>query len=217
MTEQNYSAMRAAMVSSQLRTNNVNDPRVIAAFERVARERFVPAERRSLAYVDVPVSLGQGRALNPAMATARLLTEAMLSPVDKLLLIGASTGYAAAVIAELVGSVVAVEEDEHLLALAQQNLAGDDRVTLVAGPLAAGCQAGAPYDVIIIDGAVESVDDRIIGQLADGGRLLAGVDDAGVTRLVSGRRVGNICPLISFADVETVRLPGFARAKSFAF
>ena len=217
MTEQNYSAMRAAMVSSQLRTNNVNDPRVIAAFERVARERFVPAERRALAYVDVPVSLGQGRALNPAMATARLLTEAMLSPVDKLLLIGAATGYAAAVIAELVGSVVAVEEDEHLLALAQQNLAGDDRVTLVAGPLAGGCPASAPYDVIVIDGAVESVDDQIIGQLADGGRLLAGIDDAGVTRLVSGRRVGNACPLIAFADVQTVRLPGFARPKSFAF
>ena len=217
MTEQNYSAMRAAMVASQLRTNNVSDPRVVAAFEAVARERFVPVERRALAYVDVQVPLGAGRALNPAMATARLLTEAMLSPVDKLLLIGAATGYAAAVAAELVGSVTAVEEDAHLFAQAQQNLAGDARIALVCGPLAAGCPAGAAYDVIVIDGAVEAVDARIIAQLADGGRLLTGLDDAGITRLASGRRIGNACPLIAFADVETVRLPGFARPKSFAF
>jgi protein-L-isoaspartate(D-aspartate) O-methyltransferase len=217
VTEQNYSAMRAAMVASQLRTNNVNDPRVVAAIEVVARERFVPAERRSLAYVDVPVPLGGGRALNAPMATARLLTEAKLSPVDKLLIVGAATGYAAAVAAELVGSVTAVEEDEALLAQAQVNLAGDACIVLAHGPLAAGWESGAPYDAIIIDGAVEQIGDAIIGQLAEGGRILAGLDDAGVTRLAAGRRVGNACPLIAFADVETVRLPGFNRPKNFTF
>jgi protein-L-isoaspartate(D-aspartate) O-methyltransferase len=217
VTEQNYSAMRAAMVASQLRTNNVSDPRVVVAMEAVARERFVPAERRALAYVDVPVPLGSGRALNAPMATARLLTEARLSPVDKLLIIGAATGYCAAVAAELAGSVTAVEENEALLAQAQANLVGDARVVLASGPLSEGWSVGAPYDVIIIDGAVEQVGDAIIGQLAEGGRILAGLDDAGVTRLATGRRVGTACPLTTFADVETVRLPGFSRPKSFTF
>ncbi len=217
MTEQNYSAMRAAMVASQLRTNNVSDPRVVDAIGAVARERFVPAERRALAYVDVPVPLSGGRALNAPIATARLLTEARLSPVDKLLIIGAATGYAAAVAAELVGSVTAVEEDAELLAQAEANLAGDDRIALVSGPLAAGWPASAPYDVIIVDGAVEQVDPRIIAQLADGGRLITGLDDGAVTRLAAGRKAGNSCTLITFADVETVRLPGFETPKGFAF
>jgi protein-L-isoaspartate(D-aspartate) O-methyltransferase len=209
VSEQNYSVMRAAMVSNQLRTNNVSDPKVVAAIEAVARERFVPAARRALAYVDLPVPLGGGRSLNAPMATARLLTEARLSPVDKLLIIGAATGYAAAVAAELAGSVTAVEEDRALLAEAQANLTGNDRVSLVLGPLAAGWQADAPYDVILIDGAVE--------QLVDGGRLLTGLDDGGITRLAAGRKANDLCALIAFADIETVRLPGFAKTRDFAF
>jgi protein-L-isoaspartate(D-aspartate) O-methyltransferase len=217
VTEQNYSAMRAAMVASQLRTNNVSDPRVVAAMESVARERFVPAERRALAYVDMPVPLGGGRALNVPMATARLLTEAKLSPVDKLLIIGAATGYAAAVAAELVDTVIAVEEDAALVAEARKNLAGNARVAIVDGPLVSGSQANGPYDVILIDGAVEHVGADIIAQLAEGGRLLTGIDDGAVTRLASGRKTGDICTLIAFADVETVRLPGFKTPKGFAF
>jgi protein-L-isoaspartate(D-aspartate) O-methyltransferase len=217
VTEQNYSAMRAAMVASQLRTNNVDDPRVVAAMEAVARERFVPAERRALAYVDMPVPLGGGRAMNSPMATARLLTEAELSPVDKLLIIGAATGYAAAIAAELVGSVTAVEEDEALLAQAHMNLAGDSRIAVVSGPLAVGYQANAPYDVIVIDGAVEQVSADIMAQLCEGGRLLTGIDDGGITRLAAGRKAGGACTLIAFADVEIVRLPGFETAKGFAF
>jgi protein-L-isoaspartate(D-aspartate) O-methyltransferase len=217
VTEQNYSAMRAAMVASQLRTNNVSDPRVVSAVENVARERFVPIERRALAYIDVPVPLGSGRALNAPMATARLLTEAKLSPVDKLLIIGAATGYSAAVAAKLAGSVTAVEEDEALLTQAQTNLADDKRIMLVHGPLVAGWEASAPYDAIIIDGAVEQISDVIITQLVEGGRILAGLDDAGVTRLAAGRRIGNSCPMIAFADIETVRLPGFGRPENFTF
>ena len=217
MTEQNFSAMRAAMVANQLRTNNVSDPRVVAAIEAVARERFVPDARRALAYIDVPVPLNGGRALNAPMATARLLTEARLSPVDKMLIIGAATGYCAAVAAELVGSVTAVEEDGVLFAQAQANLAENQAVTVVSGPLAEGWQAGAPYDVILIDGAVEQVDQRITDQLVEGGRLLTGLYDNGITRLAAGRKAVGSCALISFADIETVRLPGFGTARGFAF
>ncbi len=104
MTEQNFEPMRRAMVASQLRTTGVNDPRVIAAMGEVARERFVPAERAALAYADATVPLANGRALNPPMALGRLLTEAQLQGDERALVIGAATGYAAAVLARLVGS-----------------------------------------------------------------------------------------------------------------
>jgi protein-L-isoaspartate(D-aspartate) O-methyltransferase len=217
VSKQDYSAMRKAMVANQLRTNNVSDPRVIDAMERVARERFVPTDRRALAYVDVPIPLGGGRSLNPPMATARLLTEAVLSPVDRVLLIGAASGYGAALLAELAGFVTAVEEDATLFDAAQQNLDGDARINLVAGPLAQGWSAGSPYDVIMIDGAIERVDDVLLDQLADGGRMVSGVLDNGLTRLAIGRRSGSGCSLIPFADVESVILPGFGRRKHFTF
>jgi protein-L-isoaspartate(D-aspartate) O-methyltransferase len=96
------------MVASQLRTNNVSDPRISGVMDTVPRELFVPADRASLAYVDVSIPLGGGRALNPPMTTARLLTEAGLQSADKVLLVGSATGYAAALLAGLVVHVTAV-------------------------------------------------------------------------------------------------------------
>ena len=110
MTEQNFEQMRRAMVASQLRTTGVNDPRVVAAMGAVPRERFVPADRCALAYADALVPVGHGRELNPPMALGRLLTEARLRGDERALVIGAATGYSAAVLARLVRSVVAVED-----------------------------------------------------------------------------------------------------------
>src|SRR5262245_35542397 len=112
MTEQNFEQMRRAMVASQLRTTGVNDPRVIAAMGDVPRERFVRAERGALAYADALVPLGNGRELSPPMAVGRMITEAQLRGHERALVVGAATGYSAAVLAQLVGSVVALEEDE---------------------------------------------------------------------------------------------------------
>ncbi|MET0364420.1 MAG: protein-L-isoaspartate O-methyltransferase, partial [Sphingobium sp.] len=100
MTEQNFTSTRRAMVESQLRTNDVNDVTVIRAILTVPREEFVPEERRAAAYIDRAVSLGNGRALNPPLATARLLTEAGVEAGQSVLLVGAATGYAAALLAE---------------------------------------------------------------------------------------------------------------------
>ena len=135
MTELSFEPMRRAMVASQLRTTGVNDPRVIAAMGEVARERFVPAERAALAYADATVPLADGRALNPPMALGRLLTEAQLQGDERALVIAAGTGYAAAVLDRLAGSVTAVEEDAALAAAAREALAGTG-VTLGEGPLA---------------------------------------------------------------------------------
>lgn len=217
MSNLDFSAMRAAMVSNQLRTNAVSNPRVVAAVEAVAREKFVPAEREALAYVDIPVPLGGGRSLNSPLVTARLVTEAGLQQGDRVLLVGAATGYSAALIAELTGNVTALEEDAALLAVARQILGGDDRICVVEGPLNAGWAARGPYDVIIVDGAVEAVPDAIWEQIVAGGVLATGLVDQNVTRLAIGRAAGNGHGLFAFADAETIILPGFAKPRGFRF
>jgi protein-L-isoaspartate(D-aspartate) O-methyltransferase len=216
MTELTFEPMRRSMVASQLRTTGVNDPRVVAAMGEVARERFVPAERSALAYADALVPLANGRALNPPMALGRLLTEAQLQGHERALVIGAGTGYSAAVLARLAGSVTALEEDEALAAAAREALAGTG-VALVQGPLAQGWPAGAPYDVILLDGAVEYVPDAIVGQAADKGRIALALLDRGVTRLALGRVVAGAFGLSTFADAAAAILPGFEKPRGFTF
>ncbi len=200
------------MVDSQLRTSDVNDPRVITAMLTVPREAFVPAQRRAMAYVDRPVPLGAGRALNPPLATGRLLTEAAIKPGEKVLLIGAASGYAAKLLGELGAVVTAVEEDAQLAQAAEA--AG---VTVKHGPMAQGVAEGAPYDVILIDGLVEHLPQALIDQLAEGGRLVAGLLDGGVSRLVAGRKAGGAFGFVKIADIDMPSLPGFAVPVRFTF
>ncbi len=216
MTDQDFEEMRRAMVSNQLRTTAVNDPRVVAAMAAVPRERFVPFEYAPIAYIDRAIRLAGSRALNPPMATGRLLTEAHPAPGDRALVVGAATGYAAALLARLVTSVVALEEDAELIATAR-NASLPANVRTVQGALAEGWSEDAPYDLILIDGAVDHVPQAIIDQLADGGRLATGIADRGVTRLAIGRRAGKAFGLTAFADAETVMLPGFAQPAGFSF
>jgi protein-L-isoaspartate(D-aspartate) O-methyltransferase len=212
-----FETMRHAMVASQLRTNAVSDPRIVTAMARVPREAFLPAEVRAIAYRDTAVPLGHGRYQNVPIATGRLLTEAYLLPADRVLLIGAAGGYTAAVLAELVAHVVAVESDPSLAAQARDALAGETNVTLIEGPLNAGHEGGAPYDVLVIDGAVEHVPEALIAQLAAGGRVVTGIADRAVTRLASGRKSDGGFGLLDFADIDCVPLPGFSRPKTFTF
>mgnify|MGYP001806761772 CR=1 FL=1 len=212
-----FAALRTAMVASQLRTNAVSDARVVAAMARVPREAFAPEQARPFAYRDAPLPLGSGRHGNPPIATGRLLTEARLLPGDRVLLIGAGLGYTAAVLSELVAGVTAVESDPALAAGARAALAGDDRVTVVEGPLEAGHADGGPYDVLVIDGAVERVPEALAAQVRAGGRIVAGIVDRGVTRLTAGRRSEGGFALVDFVDSECVILPGFATPARFVF
>jgi protein-L-isoaspartate(D-aspartate) O-methyltransferase len=216
MTEQNFEQMRRAMVASQLRTTGVNDPRVVAAMSAVPRERFVPPERCALAYADTLVPLGGGRCLNPPMALGRMLTEARLRGAEKALVIGAATGYSAAVLAKLAASVVAVEEDAKLAAFARKALVGTG-VELVEGPLKDGHAAGAPYDFILIDGAVEHVPQLIVDQIADGGEFALALLDEGVTRLCVGRVVAGAFGTQAVSDAAAAVLPGFDKPRGFSF
>lgn len=213
----NFDAMRHAMVASQLRTTAVSDQRVVAAMARVPREVFTPEGLRPVAYRDGTLDLGQGRAINLPMATGRLLTEAYLEAGDRVLLIGAATGYTAALLTEIVAGVVAVEEQAELAAVARTALSGEAKVEIVEAPLTAGHPAGAPYDVLIIDGAVEELPAALVEQVKVGGRIVTGLVENGVTRLASGRRTEGGHGVRAFADAECTILPGFARPRAFQF
>ena len=217
MNEQNYESLRRAMVASQLRTSAVSDPRVVAAMGEVPRERFVPVTRRQLAYVDTPVPLGAGRALNLPMVTGRLLTEAAVAPTDHVLVVGAATGYASALLAKLAASVVAVESDAALVAAMREALGATPAVTIVEGPLAEGAADHAPFDLILIDGAIEQLPDALKTQLKPGGRIACALIEGNVTRLAIGRIAGDSVGFQIFADAEAVPLPGFARPRQFSF
>ena len=217
MSTPDFEAMRAAMVDSQLRTDAVNDARVVAAMAAVPREAFVPPHLRAISYIDRPLPLGGGRALNPPVVVGRLLTEAETRPEDRALVVGAGGGYSAAVLARLVAHVVALEEPGALAAAGAGALAGLANVESVDGPLAEGWRARAPYDLILIDGAVEYVPDAITSQLADGGRLATALIEDGVTRLAIGRRAGEGFGAVAFADSAAAALPGFQRPRAFVF
>jgi protein-L-isoaspartate(D-aspartate) O-methyltransferase len=216
MTEHNFEQMRRAMVASQLRTTGVNDPRVIAAMGAVPRERFVPADRMTVAYADSSVPLGHDRSLVSPMALGRLLTEASLEGNEKALVIGAATGYSAAVLARLVGSVVALEEQPELVGLARAALSGSS-VKIVEGPLNQGHAQSGPYDFILIDGAVEIVPQVIVDQVAEGGQIAAPVLDNGVPRLSVGRVVGGALGAVAYSDADAPALPGFQKPRGFSF
>ena len=216
MIEHDFEHMRIAMVASQLRTTGIADAGVLAAMGAVPRERFVPEQRAAAAYADTLVPLGGGRYLNNPMSTGRLLSEASPQEQDRALVVGAATGYSAAVLARIVGSVVAVEEDPELAAFARGALEGTG-VELVEGPLNAGYAGGAPYDLILIDGAVDHVPQAIIDQLADGGRLAAGIAKVAVSELSVGRRGGEGFGMTAFSDASSALLPGFVKPKGFVF
>lgn len=209
-----FAAARRAMVASQLRTSGINTPALLDAFGMVAREDYVGAQRRAVAYVDRSIPLSPTRAMNPAATTAALIDALALDDGDTVLVVGAATGYAVAIVARLARMVVGVECDAALANAAKIAL---PHATLVVGALEAGAAAHAPYDAILIDGAVETVPPALIAQLSAKGRLATGLVDAGVTRLALGRRGGHGFGLIPFADAEAVILPGFAKPRPFAF
>lgn len=216
LSETGAAAMRAAMIDSQLRTNDVIDPDVVAAMAAVPREAFVPAALASVAYMDRAIALGEGRALNPPLVTGRLLVEAAVRPGMRVLLVGAATGYTAALLAKLGAEVHAVEERADLIEAAR-TAASDSAIHWTQGPLTAGAPKAAPFDRIIVEGAIETLPDALVAQLAEGGRIVAARRDGSVSRLVQGVKTGGTVALRAFADMDVAPLPGFAAPKGFQF
>ncbi|HEX4194744.1 MAG TPA: protein-L-isoaspartate O-methyltransferase [Stellaceae bacterium] len=221
----NEPAARLNMVEGQLRTNKVTDEAVLDGFLTVPRERFVPTHLRGIAYVDDDVPLGNGRFLVEPLVLARLLQLAEIGKDDKVLEIGCATGYATAILAKIAASVVAVENDPQLAAAARANLAalGLGNVQFQEAPLTAGWRAGAPYNVILINGAVGEIPAAIADQLAEGGRLVTVTEgSAGPVEARCGRAVlmtraeGKLSNRPAF-DATVQSLPGFARRPAFVF
>lgn len=200
------------MVESQLRPQGVTDPRVLGAMAAVRREDFLPDHTRPLAYVDRSVAIGDGRFLPSPAVLGRLLTQMMLEPGQRALVVGAGTGYSSAVLTHMGVVVVALESSAELAARAR-----DLGIDVVEGPLEAGWKKQAPYDQILIDGAVESIPDTIVDQLVDGGRLGTALADRGITRLTVGRKAGGAFGYLSLGDAGTPALPGFSKPKAFTF
>ena len=211
---------RQRMVDSQIRPNRVSDPRILAAMRHLPRERFLPISLEALAYADQTIKLGDGRVLLQPMMLARLLQAAEPSPGEKVLVVGAGTGYSAAVLSECGCAVTALEDSPALHAQAKTILAElTPSVTLVSGPLPAGWPQGAPYDLILIDGAVPAVPANIASQLnRETGRL--------VTIISEGPHAGHAVQAEPTSAGVSVRalfdclcpvVPGFARAPAFEF
>jgi len=219
-----FSAARLNMVESQVRPNGITDRRIIAAVERVPREVFVPESRRAVAYMDEDVPLepadtsGGPRALIEVMAFARMLQHAAIRPEDRVLVVGAGTGYGAAVIAAIAQHTVALECDAALAASARHNLEGVEGVNVVEGPLAAGVSGDKPFDVIVAEGRVEEVPQAWLDQLADGGRLIAVVGEAAMAKACLHTKSGSAIAVRPVFDASIAALPGLRKKKpAFSF
>lgn len=209
---QDFSLARRAMVDSQLRPEGVTDRGVVAAMGSVERERFVPEAARALAYFDRPLKIAPGRAMMPPAALGKLLTELAPRAGEKALIIGSGTGYSAALLHSIGLDVVALESDKQLA-----DAAAEAGIETICGELAAGYAKGAPYDIILLDGAVEELPAALARQLNDGGRLGGAIIERGVSRLVIGLASGGVLGLRTIADAEVDRLPGFERPRAFTF
>lgn len=215
-----FAAARLNMVESQLRPNKVADPGLLTAFLAVPRERFVPPLFHEAAYSDDDLPIGHGRSLLEPMILARLLAAAAIGSGDKVLDIGSGTGYGPAIMARLARHVTGVEENPDLIAQARARLAelGVLHADIVEGKLADGYKADAPYDVIVIEGAVAATPDAIADQLAEGGRLLAVVRaGGGMGRATIMTRVGGVLSHRPLFDAACPMLPGFEAPPRFVF
>jgi protein-L-isoaspartate(D-aspartate) O-methyltransferase len=215
-----FKAARSHMLESQLRPNKVIDDRVLSAFATVRRELFVPEHLRPVAYIDEDLPLGGGRYLMEPMVAARLLQTASIARTDTVLIIGAGTGYEAALTAMLARNVVALERAPELARIARTALVEHaiGSVSVVEGPLHEGYRPRAPYDVILFGGAVAELSPELTAQLGDGGRLLAVIrpGDA-VGRATLTTRTGGVLAHRVIFDAATPLLPGFAPKPVFVF
>jgi protein-L-isoaspartate(D-aspartate) O-methyltransferase len=228
-----FRAARRAMVDGQIRTNGVTDLDLIGAMLDIPREAFVPERLSVMAYLDRDLALPSGssapRYLIKPEVTAKLIQAAEVVPQDRVLVVAAATGYSAAILSRLAAAVVALEEDPGLAEMARANLRhfGLANVTVVTGSLSAGWPAAAPYEVILVEGGVETIPQPLFDGLSAGGRLITVVyegsgDAAGPVGGKMGKATlycdvkGEVAGRALF-DAAAPLLPGFAKARAFVF
>jgi protein-L-isoaspartate(D-aspartate) O-methyltransferase len=216
---QAFAEARNNMVDSQIRPNKVNDPRVIAAMRRLPRERFLPRQLAALAYVDEDVPLGDGRVMMEPCIIARLVQLTAVTAGERALVVAAGTGYGAALLASCGARVTALEEAAALQAAARGVLAElAPSVSLVSGPLAAGWPPGAPYDVILIEGAIPAIPPAIGEQLhRETGRLVAVLAGDGMGQAVLAEATAAGLRARPMFDCATAPLRSLLPSQGFVF
>ncbi|MHA1599147.1 MAG: protein-L-isoaspartate O-methyltransferase family protein [Alphaproteobacteria bacterium] len=214
-----FAAARHNMVESQVKPNKVTDPVIIEAIADLAREKFVPEGLEGVAYVDEALAVGEGRHLMEAMIVARLLQEADVHPDDMALVVGCGSGYEAAVLSRLAGTVVALEDDKAVAEHANKTLLaqGIDTVAVVEGKLTEGYPSQQPYDVIFINGSVAEIPAELSDQLAEGGRLVAIVGFGPLGKATLMTKFGGVVSAREIFDAGTPELPGQSTAEAFSF
>jgi protein-L-isoaspartate(D-aspartate) O-methyltransferase len=210
-------AARRNMVDGQIRTSDVTDLRLIGAMLDLPREQFVPPE---LAYLDLDVPVGDGRAgrrtLKP-MVLAKLIQAADIGPADRVLDVACATGYSSALLAQLAGEVVALEDDPTMARSARQRLSTNAKVKVVTGPLSAGWAAGAPYDAILVNGMIEVVPKPLCDQLKEAGRLVCVLGSGPAAKATLFLRSGSEVGRRGLFDAAAAPLPGFVKPPAFIF
>ncbi len=190
-----FAVARRAMIDSQLRTSGVNEEFVLARMSAVAREDFVPDSARATAYVDRAIRLGEGKFLPAPVVHGMMLAEAHPNQGDRALVIDGGSGYLPALVEPLVGSLTVVSPEE----------------------LLSGAKKRGDYTLVLVDGAIEHVPAALAKLVAEGGRIVTGLVERGVTRLATGRKAGGSLGLLALAEIGIPRLGAFDRPPSWSF
>jgi protein-L-isoaspartate(D-aspartate) O-methyltransferase len=220
-----FARLRQSMVDSQIRPNDVTDPRIIAAMLELPRERFVPAVRADLAYLDDDIVVREAQSGRPArylmepMILARLIQALEICPEESVLDVGCATGYSTALLARVAGSVTGLEQDAELARVARDRLGefGADNARIVQGPLTGGVPGGATFDAILLNGSVEGIPEALVGQLTEDGRLVAVIRAAPPGRATLHIRSGRSVSRRPLFDAAVPALPGFDVPRGFVF
>lgn len=214
-----FAQARLAMVDSQLRPNEVNEPTVTEAMGSVPRELFLPKSKRSVAYVDSDIEIKDGRYLMEPRVLGRLLVAAAVQPTDLVLDIAPGSGYSSAVLSQMADAVVALESDPVLYEMAEARLAEVDamNVAVVKGEMTKGLAKQGPYDVILIGGCVDMVPPALIKQLKLGGRLVTVIKNNGVGRATVVTKTDDGTETRTLFDANVAPVPGFQKVEHFSF
>lgn len=214
-----YSSARQHMLDSQIRTNDVTDLDILASFRRVPRERFVPSAQRALAYSDVHIDLGEGRWLLSPRDFSKMVQAADIKPTDVILDIACARGYSTAVLAGICETVIGLEDTDEAVEKATETLVNADvtNAAVVKGELKSGAREHGPFNVIMVNGSVTNVPKTWTDQLANGGRLVAIVQDGPVGHATLFTRSGDAVGERVVFDASAPQLPGFAKTAEFVF
>jgi len=218
--DMDFTLARFNMVEGQIKTNRVTDPYVIEAMGDIPREKFVPAARQGVAYIDDAIDLGASRALLEPMVIARMLETAEISADDIVLDVACANGYSTAVLSKIAGTVVGLESNSEFAKSASDALdsLGIDNAVIIEAPLADGYAQQAPYDVILVNGAVPTVPDALKNQLKEGGRLVVAEQNTSILAKVSVyTKQGDIVSKRDILEAGVHSLHDFKVEKGFVF